>query len=382
MARLPLTRKAFTLVEILVVILIIGLLLALLFPAIQAARTASQSAGSANNLRQIGVSGLKFESRNRHFPPSWQRTKVPNGTDIRGWSIHALLLPYMEQQILTTNIDYTRNYSDANEVVLADGTIEKLSSMRVPTYVSPANPRDEVRFDDDGGVLRPEHYPVDYGVNLGVFFVWDPVTGEGGSGMAYPDSQIPASEVKDGLSYTMFFSEVKSWQAYYRNAAQDAGDLPLADLSTTGLAAQHVVDVNDGTTTLIDTLNAGAGGDLAFKTESGHTEWVDGRGHQIGFTAAFTPNTPILVEETVGGITQVYDVDWTNWQEGKGLNVDPPNDTPTYAVVTARSHFEGGVNVAMADGSVKWVANSVELPVWRAYATRAGEELIPPAKQW
>lgn len=372
MSRSRFRRHAFTLVEILVVILIIGILLALLFPAIQAARTASQSAGSANNLRQLGIAGLNFESRNRNYPPSWQGVKE-SGTAANqdGWSIHALLLPYLEQKVLTSKLDYTRSYNLAGDVTLADGSVSKLSSMRVPTFVSPGNPRDEVRLD--GG--SPKHYPLDYAVNLGTFFVWDPVTGEGGSGMAYPNSKIPAAAVKDGLSYTMFFSEVKSWQPYYRNAARDAADLPLADLSATGLAAQHVVDVTDGTTSLFTTLNSGATPE--FKTESGHTEWVDGRSHQIGFTAAFTPNTPLLVVES----GQVYDVDWSNWQEGKNLNATTPADTPTYAIVTARSHFEGGVNVAMADGSVKWVANSIELPIWRAYATRAGEELVPSAKQ-
>ena len=117
---------------------------------------------------------------------------------MKGWSIHALLLPYMEQKLLNSNIDFTRDYTNAKDVTLADGSIVKLSSMRVPTYVSPGNPRDEVRFSS--GVA--EHYPVDYAVNCGQFFVWDPATGEGGTGMAYPNSQITSSHGTDGLSYT------------------------------------------------------------------------------------------------------------------------------------------------------------------------------------
>ena len=370
-------NRAFTLVEILVVIVIIGLLLAILFPAIQAARSAARSTGSKNNLRQIGIASLNFESRTGHYPPSWTETKTgSNSTDVQGWSIHAILLPYMEQKLLTSNIDFTRDYTNSNDVTLADGTTVKLSSMRVPTYVSPGNPRDEVRFS--GGVA--EHYPVDYAVNCGQFFVWDPVTGEGGSGMAYPNSKITSSHVADGLSYTVYFAEVKSWQVYMRNAGHSHADI-ASTVPTSDPFDIHVVDGTDGTTTLFDTLNSGASPD--FKNAlpgsgSGHTEWVDGRVHQIGFTTTFTPNAPLLHEHTDG---QIYDVDWTNWQEGKGLRAATPVDTPTYAIVNARSHFEGGVNVVMADGSVKWVDNSIELPIWRAYGSRAGEEMIPPAKQ-
>ena len=383
MSHTSLRRQAFTLVEILVVIVIIGILLALLFPAIQAARTAAQSAGSANNLRQIGISGLNFESRNGHYPPSWKSaTEMGTSTDVSGWSIHALLLPYLEQKVIHSNIDFTRSYSNAPNVMLADGvTSVKLSSLRIPTYVSPGNRRDEVRFSG----TTPQHYPVDYGVNLGTFFVWDPATGQGGSGMAYPDSQIKAAQVHDGLSYTVFFAEVKSWQPYLRNSARTTAQLQTALGTSLNPASAHVVDTVTGATTLFTTLHGGAlpnvDGSGDFKLDSGHTEWVDGRAHQIGFTAAFTPNTPTMHNFGTATAPILFNMDWNNWQEGKGLNKTTPDLHPTYAIVTARSHFAGGVHVAMADGSVKRVADAVSLPVWRAYCTRDGQELVAPADQ-
>jgi len=241
----------------------------------------------------------------------------------------------------------------------------------------PGNPRDEVRLG--GSPPVPEHYPVDYGVNVGQFFVWDPLTGEGGSGMAYPNSKIKAANVEDGLSFTMFFAEVKSWQVYFRNAGHDHSGIEGVVGADLDPFEEHVVDPVDGSTSLFTTLNGGTTPD--FKNPlpgsgSGHTEWVDGRAHQIGFTTAFTPNKPLLHEHTDG---LLYDVDWTNWQEGK--NLVSGDTTPTYAIINARSHFDGGVNVVMADGSVKWVDNAIELPIWRAYGSRAGQELIPPAKQ-
>jgi prepilin-type processing-associated H-X9-DG protein len=71
------------------------------------------------------------------------------------------------------------------------------------------------------------------------------------------------------------------------------------------------------------------------------------------------------------------DVDWNNWQEGKDFYLATPSTTPTYAVVTARSWFPGAVNVSMMDGSVRTIANNVNLGVWQALSTRSGKEFLP-----
>ena len=107
----------------------------------------------------------------------------------------------------------------------------------------------------------------------------------------------------------------------------------------------------------------------SFKADSGHTEWVDGRVHQTGFTTVFTPGTRVVCVQ--GG--QPYDVDWTSSREGK-------SDTElTYSAVTARSYHAGDiVNVAMMDGSVHVVTSDIDLMIWRALSTRAGEEAVQP----
>jgi prepilin-type N-terminal cleavage/methylation domain-containing protein len=93
---------AFTLVELLVVIAIIGILVALLLPAIQAAREAARMAQCKNNLRQMGIASLNYETANKHFPAGgWSAlwTGDPNtGTGSRqpgGWIYQ--LLPFTEQ---------------------------------------------------------------------------------------------------------------------------------------------------------------------------------------------------------------------------------------------------------------------------------------------
>jgi prepilin-type N-terminal cleavage/methylation domain-containing protein/prepilin-type processing-associated H-X9-DG protein len=331
-------RSAFTLIELLVVMIILGVLIAMLLPAVQAAREAARNTSCRANLRQVALANANFEARNMHFPSSWKKTVPLANGEINGWSAQAQLLPYLEQKPLVSAIDFELSYTLATNVETADGAISQLSAMRVPTFLCPAEQRDEVRVS--GG--EPTHYPLNYAVNLGEWFVYDPETGAGGSGAFYPESRLTSEQFSDGASFTLCAAEVKGWTPYYRNASF-VGDLTMP--------APAQIEV--------------LGGD--FKTNSGHTEWVDGRAHQIGFTTLYRPNTQVLVD--VNG--ESYDVDWTNQQEGKSDTVK------TYAAVTSRSYHGGGVNVAMVDGSVRWVRDEINLGVWRAMSTRAGEEILP-----
>jgi prepilin-type processing-associated H-X9-DG protein len=108
------------------------------------------------------------------------------------------------------------------------------------------------------------------------------------------------------------------------------------------------------------------GGSL--RTDAGHVEWIDARSSQSGFTTTFPPNTKVLF--TSGGVS--YDVDFTSRREGKTAAV------PTYTAATARSFHAGGVNVLLLDGSVRFVADAVAPPVWRALGTRAGGDVPGP----
>jgi prepilin-type N-terminal cleavage/methylation domain-containing protein len=339
-SRVRRNRSAFTLIEILVVIIIIGALMALLLPAVQKAREAARRSACGNNLKQIGLAVANFESQNRCYPASRKPTPPNAAGVVSGWSAQAVLLPYIEQSKLHAKIDFTRGYEEAVNVETAAGTVARLSAVRVPTYLCPSERRDEARIAN--GVA--EHYPLNYAVNMGVWFVYDPQTAQGGQGAFHPAGTLKAGDFSDGLSFTLCASEVKAWQPYLRNA---------------GLTAYALRSIPAP-----DNLSA-LGGEL--KTTSGHTEWVDGRVHQIGFTTAFAPNATVSCES--GGA--VYDVDWTNQQEGRSASV------PTYAAVTARSYHGGGVNSLMMDGSMRWFADDTQLGVWRAYSTRNGDEIIP-----
>ena len=343
--RSPRSQKAFTLIELLVVMAIISILASLLLVGVQSAREAARRTECSNNLRQIGMANMSFESANRHYPPSWQEVAPDASGNINAWSAQALLLPYLEQKEIHENIDFTLDYNLAPDVVLADGSTTRLAAMRIGVFQCPTEPRDEERIS--AGV--PIHYPLNYATNNGVWFVWDPASREGGQGAFFPESNLPIAKVRDGLSQTIAFAEIKAFNPYYRNAAMDAAAL--------------------GTIPTVSEICAGGGGlGGQFKDSSGHTEWIDGRTHQTGFTTVYAPNTKVICTESGA---EFDTIDWTNQQEGKSDTV------PTFAAVTSRSYHPDGVNIVMLDGSVHHINDTIHIGVWRALSTRDGEEIIP-----
>ena len=323
-----LSRNAFTLVELLVVIAIIGILIALLLPAIQAAREAARRMGCQNNVKQIALASHNYESSHKSLPPAllYFPGAVP---ELSKWSAHARLLPYLEEESFESQINYDEPYETTP---LGNGLI---GAYRVATYLCPTEQRDEVRVDASN---VPEHYPVNYGFNRGVWQTFDPTGNTPEQGAIQPNQGTALRTFTDGTSKTLLLAEVKGWTPYFR-------DNPHSDATPP------------------DTISAICGLGGSFKSESGHTEWVDGRAHQTGFTAVFTPNTAVLCTQA----GQTHDVDWTSEREG----VSPTGIT--YSAVTSRSYHAGGVvNVAMADGSIHTISSDIDLGAWRAMATRNG----------
>lgn len=325
-------QAAFTLVELLVVIAIIGILIALLLPAIQAAREAARRNSCQNKLKQVSLSMLNYEVSRKALPPALLYYGVNHPRNSK-WSAQARILPYLEEENFESQIDYA---SDYDTVKVGN---EFISAYRVATYLCPSEQRDEVRLDANG---VPLHYPINYCVNRGVWRTFDPTGRLAEEGAIQSNEGTALRTVSDGTSKTLLLAEVKAYTPYFRDQSINQETPPATAAEICGLGG-------------------------SFKSDSGHTEWVDGRGHQSGFTALFPPNS--RVECTQGG--QVYDVDWTAKREGV-------NTTDiTYSAATARSYHSGGiVNVAMVDGSIHAVSGSVELAVWRAAATRSGDETV------
>ena len=124
-------RSAFTLVELLVVIAIIGVLVALLLPAIQAAREAARRSQCMNNMRQLGIATLNYETAKKHLPPS--HTRIPDGF------VFAHIAPYFEQGAIFAQYNFDKHWNDDNPAT-ATVTNLKLSRMPIPSLHCPSAP--------------------------------------------------------------------------------------------------------------------------------------------------------------------------------------------------------------------------------------------------
>ena len=321
--RLP-QRRGFTLIELLVVIAIIAVLVSLLLPAVQQARESARRSQCKNNLKQIGIALHGYLDGNQVFPPTGC---FPKGALGDSFSALARILPHLEQANLQKLVNFSVSYATQPEV----------TKQRVPVYLCPSESRDVAR--PDGALL---HYPLNYAFNMGTWQVYDATTGMAGNGAFGANTRIGPEGIRDGLSNTLAVSEVKAYQAYKRDLGPPSPVTVPTSASVVGAFA----------------------GD--FKSDSGHTEWVDGRANQTGFTTVFTPNT--LVPHTSTGTA--YDIDYTSNREGKTTN------QTTYAAITSRSHHSAAVNSLLMDGSVRSINDSITLAIWQAIGTRAGGEVF------
>lgn len=145
--------KAFTLIELLVVIAIIAILIGLLLPAVQKVRAAAARSKCQNNLKQLALGVLTYESATGTLPPSeWKYELKPiSGSEIKnehGWA--PFLLPYIEQDALADKYDWKNSWSGYNEAeppVLVSAANAEVILAHLKVFQCPsAHPTD--RIDD------------------------------------------------------------------------------------------------------------------------------------------------------------------------------------------------------------------------------------------
>lgn len=334
-SRFKFARTAFTLVELLVVIAIIGILVGLLLPAVQSAREAARRMSCSNNLKQIGLALHNYESSFRVLPPS---TVSLGGSASQPWSAHAFIIPYLEGSNIAARINYGLGYHNGSNRTLFPPS--GVATIRVPVYLCPSEPNDRLRVDASGVA---EHYPATYGLSVGRYLIYNPVTGQDGGAAFAPNRKNMMSGFSDGLSNTIGLSEVKAYTPRFHDFV-GMPNVPPASPSSVSVSY--------------------TGGN--WSATSGHTEWVCGRAIHAGFTSTFAPNTKVLHQQD--GVT--YDIDVTSSREGRN-QVDP-----TFAVITSRSYHIGLVNTVLMDGAVRSVSSNTDITLWQALNTRAGGEVI------
>ena len=335
------TRGGFTLIELLVVIAVIAILMGLLLPSVQQAREAARRTQCKNNLKQIGLALHNYLSTNSVFPPSYCIGAAKGGT----WSIHARILPFLDQANAYTLADLTVGYSDVPN-----------STNGITAQFLPFNRCPSEQNGMNSGPALPSFFPPNYAYNLGSWKVFTPASsnlangGTAGDGAFAPNSNFTTANFTDGTSNTLCASEVK---CYTNNIGNDAA-------ATDSLPTQAtILSFTTGNLTLATVGETG-----------GHREWTDGKVHETGFTTAFAPNTKVLISN---GTTTV-DGDYISCKE-RGTSALCAGK-PTYAAVTTRSYHSGIVNTLLMDGSTRSISNNIDLNVWRALGTRAGGEVV------
>jgi prepilin-type N-terminal cleavage/methylation domain-containing protein/prepilin-type processing-associated H-X9-DG protein len=316
-SKLQETRIGFTLVELLVCIAIIGILVALLLPAIQAAREASRRASCINNLKQIGLALHSYEASHKHFPPG-------RGDPLPGvFSAFAYLLPYMEEQSLMGRVALDQPPTTYNiGSTIYDGTInEPAARTRLPVLICPSD-------SANGKITESIFGTSNYAANAGSGTV-DMGNLKGADGVFFTGSHVAFKDIVDGASHTAAFGE------------RVLGTGGVTSMAVSADPSHYMLELTAGSDPTTANCNSAAGDTF---TERG-AKWILGNYGNTLYDHYYGPNA--------------RDLDCMNIQQQKAL-------------LAARSSHPGGVNGLRCDGSAEFTANVVDLPLWRATATRSG----------
>jgi prepilin-type N-terminal cleavage/methylation domain-containing protein len=304
------SRKALTLIEVLVVLAIIGVLIAALLPAVQAARESARRTNCASNLRQLGIALHQYAGVHGVLPSATSHN----------YSLHVRLLPYVEEQSLYREFDFTINGMDY------EGPLE---SHRVTVFECPS---DASSLFSDNRYQAATNY---YG-NMGTG-----VQRYGYNGCFSYASLDPGyfrnlrlAQITDGLSQTAMLAEVLAgdrtphprrcfWQVPNGGAPDDFE--PFVEACR---QAPHYLQPM-----------------LEFSRLRRGRPWFKVANNWMLYNHCLPPNSPACLS----------------------------GENPRHTIIPPSSMHNGIVQLALADGSVRDVSESIDVLEWRKLGSRAGD---------
>jgi prepilin-type N-terminal cleavage/methylation domain-containing protein/prepilin-type processing-associated H-X9-DG protein len=310
-------RRGFTLIELLVVIAIIAVLIALLLPAVQAAREAARRSQCVNNLKQLALAASNYESTNGCFPGgsySCSTCNATNGVPNPAWhfaqnfSCFVRMLPYTEQSSAYNAVNFNWNYGSWQNVTLYG---VRLSILNCPSDIM-----------NDPVPLRNSSSPKNTtpGWNFGV----------NSSPDQPPDSVYNAA-------FTSYGGNQGTWPVYYQQSYNTPSEWAQLNGVIFDDSSVPISGITDGTSNTVLFGEKSKGNlyvyDKAFAIGDGC--WNSGRYYDTMVNAYYPPNVGL-----------------------GGSGVSAGNTSYDYPATMSSQH-PGGVNVALCDGSVRFVKNTI-----------------------
>jgi prepilin-type N-terminal cleavage/methylation domain-containing protein/prepilin-type processing-associated H-X9-DG protein len=346
-------RKGFTLIELLVVIAIIAVLIALLLPAVQAAREAARRAQCTNNLKQLGLAVHNYISTNDCLPPG---VMYPSPADNWGWGPSGFLslLQYMEQTNLWNayNVGPVQCNGNGCQLYAMNTTV---FNTQVGSWLCPSDTKmRQVSMSNYVGNVGGPYQTTGYS---GTFVPTAPSWPESSPPGDQPNT-VKVASITDGTSNTALFSEIVTgngnttgldplssnpnvWKRVHWYQPSGA---PGA--TATAAAAQQMVNACKSGITASTQAAGGVRGDWFYA----YPAYVN---YSV-YNHLAPPNTRACASMAA--------ID--TW------GLDPWGTSPPMSL------HPGGVNMAMSDGSVRFVKDSVNMISFWALGTRDGNEVL------